>query len=336
MSFSRLATLYASKIGEDALDDLLRREFGNEPSKIPRSYEIIRRHEEFNPVITTNFDDGLSSYLGIPPTFDYAYFARRYKPSDGERVLLHLHGHAQWLGSHRVVTTRDYANFYRMPDVDRLVQEIVTLIQTRTLVFVGYSLGDENVVRLFSLLQQVRAQQVTAWLVSPDASKVADENQSLGVNFRSVNLRSSAFFRSYSDVVQNVKNRSRGSHFNTGIRIKRKRQEVLLTWLLERLDNGVVAEELLSALFDGNTSEPRRIEIPVSPGNGTLLIIPSIDVSGYPQAFTVVYDTKEVRFDLAAASITTAGEKLGQMLPPGCSFGLAFPAYAKRKGVPEP
>jgi SIR2-like protein len=333
LSLSRLATLYASKIGEDALNDLLRRKFGNAPTKIPRSYPIIRSHLEFNPVITTNFDDGLGSYLRIPPTFDYSYFARRYKPSDGERVLLHLHGHAHWLGSHRVLTTRDYANFYRMPDVDLLVQEIVTLIQTRTLVFVGYSLGDENIVRLFALLQQGRSQQVTAWLVSPDASKVADENQSLGVNFRPVNLRSSPFFRAYSDIAQNVKRRPRESHFTGGIRIKRRPGEVLLTRLLEVLDNGLVAEELLSVVFDGSTSDATHIEIPVSPGNHNLLIVPNIDASGFPQAFTVVYDTAEARFDLASNSIATAGWKLAQMLPPDCRFGLAFPTCPKWKGV---
>jgi len=329
LHLSKLATLYASKIGDDALNDLLRSLFGKEPPKTPASYDVIKRHEEFNPIITTNFDNGLSSYLGIPATFDYRYFTERYNPSNGGRVLLHLHGHAHWLKSHRVITAADYASFYRMPDVNNLVHEIVTLIQTRTLIFVGYGVADENVIRLLALLQQVRSQQFTAWLVSPDALRVADENQSLGINFRPIPLRSSAFFTAYTDIIAGARRRLPRSPFRRQIRMESKRVDVLLTGLLDILDNGGVAEELLTAILDGKTTEPKIIEIEVSPGNRSLMIVPQTE-GGSLRAFTVEYDGTVIPFDLASGK--TAAQKLFAKLPRGCTFGLASPISAPPEG----
>lgn len=325
-----LAEMYQAHMGNVALNGLVRTLYAGCARSIPRSYDMIKRHTEIKLIITTNYDDGLCKHLGIVPSFLAAHYRERLHTHS--RVILHLHGHVDWLSDHRVLTSLDYATFYDTPGADSLADDIVALMKVRALVFVGYGLNDGNVKRLFTLLPKRHNAQVTVWVVSPDADTVLKNNQNLAVNIRPINLKSSEFFETYGTTAATAKSLSRASRRTGAFAVRRDRLRHLLRFLLSEIfGNPETAEEVIECLFDERHGERNAIQVDVSVGNDSVLVVPERGKNGHWQSLAVQYGVEKVDFNVDATPEETLARLVTlQGLVSGRHFGLAWPVSRKK------
>lgn len=105
-------------------------------------------------MVTTNFDACMEEALKTPTAENYRVLARQLA-AGGSRWLLKLNGDVEQPGS-VVLTQRDLD---REPDARRALEGVVqSLMLTSHLLFVGFSLTDDNFLTLANAVSTVRAQ----------------------------------------------------------------------------------------------------------------------------------------------------------------------------------
>jgi NAD-dependent SIR2 family protein deacetylase len=116
-------------------------------------------------IITTNWDDFFERVCGATPFItdkDLAFW------SQVGRKVLKLHGSIHSLGD-MVVTTQDYDRCYKQLTLGVLGSRLKTLLADRTVVFVGYSLSDPDLMRILkALTQQMGGLRPTYYVVTPE------------------------------------------------------------------------------------------------------------------------------------------------------------------------
>jgi NAD-dependent SIR2 family protein deacetylase len=128
---------------------------------------------QIEEIVTTNWDDFFERVCGATPFItdkDLAFW------SQVGRKVLKLHGSIHSLGD-MVVTRQDYERCYDQLTVGVLGSRLKTLLADRTVVFVGYSLSDPDLMRLLTALtKQMDGLRPTYYVVTPEPeAPVADE-----------------------------------------------------------------------------------------------------------------------------------------------------------------
>ena len=139
----------------------------------PELYEDATRfHRELatvwqiTEIVTTNWDDFFEKECGATPFVTSDDLAFWTQPG---RKVLKLHGSIHSLGA-MVLTEKDYAHCH-----DRLVDGLLgarlkTLLASRTVAFIGYSLTDPDLQAIIeALTSEMKGLRPTYYVVSPDA-----------------------------------------------------------------------------------------------------------------------------------------------------------------------
>ncbi len=147
MSLPEVAQRYELKRGHQSLIEYISRTI-DEPQYAPlRTHELIAALS-FNKIITTNWDNLLEQAIrgrgkGLVQVVRDSDIGFLDEPKVG---LIKLHGSIGQKDS-IIVTGDDYYDmFARLPDVATLVQ---SYFATKTILFLGYGLGDEDFKRLY-------------------------------------------------------------------------------------------------------------------------------------------------------------------------------------------
>lgn len=129
--------------------------FHNEIATIPQIKEII----------TTNWDDYFEQYCGATPIVTPEDFVFWDMPG---RKVLKLHGSITSYGS-LVITQDDYKECYRKLNTGILGSYLKQLLATKVVVFVGYSFGDEDFNKIFTILtKEMKELTPHAYIVTLD------------------------------------------------------------------------------------------------------------------------------------------------------------------------
>lgn len=100
-------------------------------------------------VITTNWDTYFEEYCGaIPITIpeDFAFW------DENSRYVLKIHGSIQNLSS-IIATVKDYSKCLKELQSGIIGATLKTILATKTVVFIGYSFGDEDFVQIINYLR---------------------------------------------------------------------------------------------------------------------------------------------------------------------------------------
>jgi hypothetical protein len=146
------------------LTRILQRLFTADPTST-KYHELLAQITFFDKIVTTNYDT----------LFERVYGGRLHKITRGRDIGLgepkqvefyKVHGDIQNPDS-LVVTEQDYRNFFEKQD-SLLWKSLETLMAKYTVLFLGYSLEDQNVLALFEkLLDQLGTMHRGAYLVAP-------------------------------------------------------------------------------------------------------------------------------------------------------------------------
>ncbi len=117
-------------------------------STATRFHNEISANPFINTIITTNWDDYFEQICGATPIIDNKDTALW---NIFDRRVFKIHGSINNIGS-IVATNEDYEKCYK-----RLTEEIIgdrlkTLLSSRTVIFIGFSFGDEDLNRLIDIL----------------------------------------------------------------------------------------------------------------------------------------------------------------------------------------
>jgi hypothetical protein len=184
----------------------LRAHLANEQKPLPHNtlHELLARVAQQQPmaIITTNYDDLMELALlehGVP--FDLFVLAidkgttllrlageKKFNPVPGNKELLQIdpsdarltrtalfkiHGHvdrSRTVEDTFVITEEDYVSFLgRMNSDDSVIPaDLVSLMQSRTLLFLGYGLRDWNFRVLLDRLNRMRPQAIRSYAIAYD------------------------------------------------------------------------------------------------------------------------------------------------------------------------
>lgn len=103
-----------------------------------------------NDIITTNWDDFFETECGAIPMVtpeDFAYWDIQ------SRKVFKIHGSINNIGS-LVITEKDYKKCYRNLSKSPVGSYLKLALATKTVVFTGYSWGDEDFEKVYSLLKR--------------------------------------------------------------------------------------------------------------------------------------------------------------------------------------
>jgi hypothetical protein len=151
--------------------------------KIRKRIEYVRSHPELywsatrfhrelstiwqiEEIVTTNWDTFFEDECGATPFITDADLAFWSQPG---RKVLKLHGSIHSLGE-MVVTKSDHEACYGRLSTGLLGSHLKAMLASRTVVFIGYSLGDPDLQKLIRLLTaEMRGLRPTYYVVTPGA-----------------------------------------------------------------------------------------------------------------------------------------------------------------------
>lgn len=156
ISFAELMELFCKNIpnGRKKLIHTIKERFDFIRSFPELYYTATKFHEELakvpkiNTVITTNWDDFFENECGMVPIIDdkdvslWNTFSKR---------VFKVHGSINNIGS-IVATTSDYEACYNRLSNKPIGAQLKTLLSTHTVVFVGFSFGDEDLNKIIKIL----------------------------------------------------------------------------------------------------------------------------------------------------------------------------------------
>jgi hypothetical protein len=129
-----------------------------------RFHEELSTISQIDTVITTNWDDFIERVCGATPYVtaeDYAFWAM-----PGRKVFK-IHGSINSLGS-IVATRKDYEECYKSLSHGLLGSTLKVMLATKTIVYVGYSFRDDDIVRIHDILTaEMKGLRPHAYFVSP-------------------------------------------------------------------------------------------------------------------------------------------------------------------------
>jgi len=119
-------------------------------------------------VITTNWDDLFESECKFTP---FVYDSDLAFWDAAERRVMKIHGSITNFGS-IVATTEDYKQSFKRLNDGPLGAQLKSLIARKTVVYIGYSLSDENYLRLLNNISKMMEGNVRqSYFVSPEINK---------------------------------------------------------------------------------------------------------------------------------------------------------------------
>ena len=145
-------------------------------------HKLIRRIPHFHTIITTNYD----SLIETAYTFDYFQVIAsdsELATADSRKVqLLKIHGDTRHLED-IVITKTDYRHFLESPRNSLLWSRITTEFTSKHIVFVGYSVDDQNILNLIEHIKEKTSGSIKQmFLVAPTLKKVQEKRmKELGV-----------------------------------------------------------------------------------------------------------------------------------------------------------
>ncbi|MFK0272653.1 SIR2 family protein [Ensifer sp. NPDC090286] len=117
-----------------------------------------------NDVITTNWDDFLEVEAGFVP---FVYDQDIPFIESSNRRVIKIHGSITNFGS-IVATSEDYSKALRRLNKGALGAYLKTILSTKTIVYIGYSLRDQNYLKLAQSISRLMGQfSRSAYFVSP-------------------------------------------------------------------------------------------------------------------------------------------------------------------------
>jgi hypothetical protein len=115
-------------------------------------------------VITTNWDDFFEKEAGFDP---FIYDEDLPLIEGSSRRLIKIHGSINNVGS-IVATEEDYRRSFKRLNNGPLGAYLKTLMSTKTIIYVGYSLGDDNYIRLLKNISKLLGNLARqSYVVSP-------------------------------------------------------------------------------------------------------------------------------------------------------------------------
>jgi len=119
-------------------------------------YTANRFHRELSEIpnidtiITTNWDTYFEDYCAATP-FVYSEDIALWSSCKNRKVLK-IHGSIDNIGS-IVATKEDYANCYTRLKSGVLSSKLIDLVSTKTIVFIGFSFGDEDFTQILNFIK---------------------------------------------------------------------------------------------------------------------------------------------------------------------------------------
>ncbi len=177
LSFPEVMTAFEDAYGRAAMVERIKKHLDMVKSFPKLDQEAGSFHRELSglftvtEIFTTNWDDYFERECGAQPFLtekDWAY----WKSSD--RKVFKLHGSISSPGS-IVATQSDYEDCYRRLNEGLVGARLKMMLATKTVVFVGYSLSDSDLVALYELINGMMGEFMPrAYVVTPDDAELPE------------------------------------------------------------------------------------------------------------------------------------------------------------------
>ena len=142
-SLQTIAQYYVTKFDRNRLVNWIVRRFPPTTPRKSRSLELLKDMEDLRIIFTTNWDLSIEQELGVIPLVqDKDYLARDWDESS--RVVTKLHGSIDRPDT-LVISEEDYVDVYGGKKNPCIMTKFASLVAERTLIFVGYSLSDQDI-----------------------------------------------------------------------------------------------------------------------------------------------------------------------------------------------
>lgn len=128
-------------------------------------HDLMKEIPQLSTIVTTNYDklfeESFGNEIDVVITNDHVPLITQ------SRVLYKIHGDID-LPQTMVVTSKDYTDFFQNQNTP-IWNKIKTLFAEKTILFVGYSLADQNIDYLFDYItSQLGGVQKEAFLIAPN------------------------------------------------------------------------------------------------------------------------------------------------------------------------
>lgn len=136
-----------------------------------RFHDELATYFPLDTIVTTNWDTYFEDHCAAAPFVQDSDIALW---DSAKRKVLKIHGTISNFGS-IVATTSDYKQCKRRLDKGLLGSLLKTLLSTKTVVFIGYSLEDDDFMQIFNFVKrQLRHFNKAAYFVSPFVNKAQE------------------------------------------------------------------------------------------------------------------------------------------------------------------
>jgi NAD-dependent SIR2 family protein deacetylase len=146
------------------LYELLSKLIDKQPHSL-KYHKMLTEILQINTIITTNYDQLFEEAYkhDLVPIIHNTHIPYSHR----KRVKLYkIHGDIRYPES-IVITSKDYTNFFRKTD-EPVWNKVKSLLAEKTILFVGYSLADQNIDFLLdNILEQLRDHIKESFLVAP-------------------------------------------------------------------------------------------------------------------------------------------------------------------------
>lgn len=157
LSFSKLMSEFVKETGskKELLNQILYRiEYAKNFPEIGRrvtEFHYLLSHIPYiQNIITTNWDTFFEDYTdALPIIHDKDFVFANY---DSKRKVYKIHGSISSPGS-IIATQEDYEECYRNLNCGILGSSLKLLLATKTIIFVGFSFGDEDLDKIFNFIE---------------------------------------------------------------------------------------------------------------------------------------------------------------------------------------
>lgn len=144
------------------------RSFDDIYNGVTRFHKALRSLYMIDTVVTTNWDTFFEDEAGFQP---FVYDADLPFWPSAKRKVLKIHGSITNSGS-IVATEEDYVKSYKRLSQGSLGAQLKSIVSTSTIIYVGYSLRDENYLKLIKILAKLMGSHTKhSYFVSPYADK---------------------------------------------------------------------------------------------------------------------------------------------------------------------
>lgn len=170
----------------NALLELLKRLFELQPTDLS-DHEYLRRIPHFKTLYTTNYETFIeaaypaSELLVVNSNESYTFVGSK------QITLYKIHGDLSTLSSPDsvVISTTDYKEYFRGKRFENLWTQFKTDAGKRTLLFIGYSLEDPNILNIIKNVRHLSGGSAKEWfLIAPNLNESkARQLKKLGVTY---------------------------------------------------------------------------------------------------------------------------------------------------------